>query len=695
MKRANGAMRLVMLAAAWALPAAAVLCTAPAARAATATSITGNAAISSRHLREAAAAELRGLDDPARRRAAAADAAFQMEHAGRRAGYAFMEVEYAITGEGAEAAVAFTVREGPRVVLGEVTFPGNSFFPVAELRKRIAGEGPAPYVEADVRTGRNELLLLYRDQGFADVKIGDPQITFRADRSVADVRLEVVEGTRFVISGVVFEGDPLPGPALALQRRAAALLGQPYFERRGLALATSAAEAFAAQGYPDAAASVRRDSDPSGDVVLHVSVAGGPRVRISRVDVTGNVRTSARFILSRIPLKPGSWFDQEALQSGVRELYRTGIFSHVGHSLEGEGPERVVLVKVEEAPAREASAEVGWGSYEKLRGRVGVRDRNVFGTGRSVGAEAGLSTKSRSAKVDFLNPRFLGSEAALSVPVSWSYREEPSFNEEKVELALRLYRQFADKVTGGVKYGFTFDGVSHLSPDVPPDARDEQYTTASVKASLDVDRRNDIFYPSRGWQSALSVELADQRLGGSLDFLRCRGEGKLFAPLGAGFVLGMRLDTGFIVPTRSGHDLPVSERFFTGGDRSVRSFEEQQLGPKGSTGDPLGGLASTVAGIELRRRIAGNLAAAVFADVGNIAPNQSLGASGSQAQSTADLVEGMWKDYLSDFRAGVGFGLQYLTPLGPARLDLAWNPAPRAAEHEERFVSHFSIGMAF
>ena len=60
----------------------------------------------------------------------------------------------------------------------------------------------------------------------------------------------------------------------------------------------------------------------------------------------------------------------------------------------------------------------------------------------------------------------------------------------------------------------------------------------------------------------------------------------------------------------------------------------------------------------------------------------------------ADQVDAMWKDYLQDFRAGVGFGFQYLTPVGPARLDLAWNPDPRESEHEASFVWHFSIGMA-
>ena len=88
------------------------------------------------------------------------------------------------------------------------------------------------------------------------------------------------------------------------------------------------------------------------------------------------------------------------------------------------------------------SAEIGWGSYEQLRGSVGYRDRNVFGGGLSAGAEAGASTKSRYVKGDVLNPRFLGTEFALSVPLSWYYREEPTYTEEEVELSVRLYRLF-------------------------------------------------------------------------------------------------------------------------------------------------------------------------------------------------------------------------------------------------------------
>jgi len=694
--RTGRAMGAKTWTAAFVLLARIMLCAAPTARAETEARIEGNAAIKTRRLREAAAAELTGLKDPARRQAAADDAAFQMEAAGRLAGYAFIEVEYAITGEDADAAVVFKVSEGPRVLLGEVSFTGNEHFTAAQLRPHIATASSAPYVEGDVRAGRKHLVQRYREQGFSGVKVAEPQITVSTDRSVADVRFEIAEGTRFLISGVVFEGDALPDAGPLQKTLAKGPLGQPFFERRGQELGNRVTAAFAAQGYPDAAVTVREEPGAlPGDVVLRVSVASGPRVRISRIDVVGNDKTRAGFIRSRIPIRPGDWFNAEKLQDSFRELYRTGVFSRVSHTLEGEGADRVLQVKVEEVPAREVSAQIGWGSYELLRGSVGYRDRNLFGGGLGAGAEVGASTKSLSAKADVLNPRFLGSEFSLSVPLTWSYREEPTYTEEEVELSMRLYRLFPNRVTAGLKYGYRFDGLSQLSPDVPPEARDENYTTASVKVYFDADRRDNIFYPARGWQTNIAVEVADQRLGGSLDFLRCTGSVKLFQSLGAGFVLGLRLDSGFIVPTNGSEDIPVNERFFTGGESSVRSFEEQQLGPKGDAGDPLGGLASTVASVEVRRRIAGNLAASVFADFGNVAPNRSLEGTDPETTSMADTVDGMWNDYLQDFRPGVGFGFQYLTPVGPARLDLAWNPDPRASEHEATFVWHFSIGMAF
>ncbi|HEY5999823.1 MAG TPA: BamA/TamA family outer membrane protein [bacterium] len=678
------------------LVAAAVLCAAPPARAGVSVRIEGNAALDARSLREAASAELERLSDPARRPAAADDAAFQMESAGRHAGYAFIEVTSALSGAGDDVTAVFTVREGPLVRLAEVTFAGNAFFPAERLRPLVAAPGTPPYVEADLREGRREVAQLYRDEGFADAQVTGPHVAFSEDRTRASVRFDIVEGTRRVIRAVVFEGDSPQGDADALRQLAASLPGQPYFERRKLGLANGVTGVFGARGYPEATATVRDEPGGTpGEVLLRVTTTSGPRVRVTGIAVGGNKRTRTSFILARIPLKPGDWYNEESVHEGIRQLYRTGVVTRVAYTLEGAGTGRVLRLTVEEAPAREFSVQGGWGSYERLRGAVAFRDRNVLGVGLGASAEVGASTKSRYVTTELLAPQVAGTDVSLSLPLSWSFREEPAFNEEKVEVSARLYRIFAGRVAAGVKYGFDFDHLTHLSADVPLDARDRQVTLASVSANVEIDRRDDIFYPTRGWQSAGAVQLADRRMGGSLDFLRCTAGGKFFRPLGAGFVLGLRLDTGFIVPTRGSTDIPVNERFFTGGESSVRSFKEQELGPKGPAGDPLGGLASTVASVEVRRPIVGHLAGSVFVDAGNVSPNGSLAHLGPDATNTSDYVAAMWSDYLRDFRTGVGFGLQYLTPLGPIRVDAAWNPSPRPSEFERRFVTHLSIGMAF
>ena len=81
----------------------------------------------------------------------------------------------------------------------------------------------------------------------------------------------------------------------------------------------------------------------------------------------------------------------------------------------------------------------------------------------------------------------------------------------------------------------------------------------------------------------------------------------------------------------------------------------------------------------------------MFLDYGNVAPNRSLPADDSRSDVISDTLD----DFFKDFRPGVGFGLQYLLPVGPARVDFAFNPDRRSRDDEDFFVMHFSIGTAF
>ncbi|MGD8443006.1 MAG: BamA/TamA family outer membrane protein, partial [Desulfobacterales bacterium] len=188
---------------------------------------------------------------------------------------------------------------------------------------------------------------------------------------------------------------------------------------------------------------------------------------------------------------------------------------------------------------------------------------------------------------------------------------------------------------------------------------------------------------------------ADSFLGSEITLTRLSGGVRYFVPLTQTTVLGMRYRTGLVFQGTD-ENLPIAERFFNGGENTVRSFKQSELGPQDSNGDPVGGLAYNVINIELRQRLIGNLTGSLFLDFGNVSPNRSRIEQGKDPyDSKSDVMSDTFDQYFKDFRTGVGFGLQYQLPVGPARVDFAFNPDRDSDRDEDFFVFHFSVGMAF
>jgi outer membrane protein assembly factor BamA len=246
------------------------------------------------------------------------------------------------------------------------------------------------------------------------------------------------------------------------------------------------------------------------------------------------------------------------------------------------------------------------------------------------------------------------------------------------------------KATGG--YGFRRTDVSDIDSDKSRKDTNTDYDYASLKAQATYDSRNDLFFPTRGQRGFFSAEYADSFLGSDIQLARLTGGIRYFIPLTKSTILGMRYRTGLIVPGKDKDDfrLPLSERFFNGGENTVRSFKQSDLGPR-DKGDPVGGMAYNVINIELRQRLIGNLTGSLFLDLGNVSPDRRL----EKYNSKSDVMSDTFNQYFENFRPGVGFGLQYQLPVGPARLDFAFNPDKDSDRDEDFFVFHFSVGMAF
>ena len=664
----------------------------------------GNTAISGPALSGDAAKELEVFDKKGQRPADIDDAAYQMQLAYRKDGYAFAQVDYRIEKKQGLTTVTFLISEGPRVIVRDIIFSGNKAFDDDMLkvyfekdRSGLLHRGELAFIRSNVEAAVDDIRRRYITDGYLDALVEGPELQFSEDRSRVDISVTIAEGVQYTVDQIDLRGDVPAGVQNQLDTIRRKLIGQPYFNRKKLLFQTGILEVYGNHGYPDAVVEVKRQSGKEpGQVVLDVSINSGPQITIAAVEIRGNQRTRPAFIRNRIRLKPGDRYSLALQKKSFRDLYRTGIFSKVDFALDktGDPAKRLLVVTVAETHARELFFEPGWGSYERLRLRVGFQEKNLFGTGRIFKTQAGVSLKARTLTASVSDPFFFNTDIKADLTAFYNHREEPSFTREDLGMAFSLNRKLTENILSSAAYTIRTTDVSDV--DRFEEQSEGGYRYASIKGQATHDTRNDIFFPTTGRRIFAAAEQADEFLGSGINLTRLTAGARFFFRLSRSTVLGVRYTAGLLLPGRDDVTLPLSEKFFNGGENTVRSFKEADLGPKDPYGNAVGGYGRNVFNIELRQRLFGNLIGTVFFDYGNIAPNRSRQEQGEQTfDSRSDVISDTLDDFFSDFRPGVGFGLQYLLPVGPARVDFAFNPDRDPQRDEDFFVFHFSVGTAF
>lgn len=664
----------------------------------------GNAALSEGALRASASRELKDFTQGDHRRSDVDDAAYQMELAYRNAGYAFARVDYEFRRTQNGAAATFRISEGPRVILDRVRFQGNRARSDGELASffqarttGILGTGERLYVESSVQSAVAGIRDLYYGDGYLDAVV-ESHTTFSEDQSRATVTVDIREGPQYLVTEVRFQGDVVAAAKSRLSEVGSDLVGKPYFAQRKLVLRSRVYEIYGELGYPWVKVEVLEgEKGAPGQVVLTAVIDAGARATVTGIKIQGNEHTRTSFIRSRMELHAGDRYDLKKQRESFRALYQTGLFSKVDITLEKSGENGVLLaVKVQEAPSKEVYVEPGWGSYELFRLRAGVKEKNLFGTGRVLGLDTSGSFKARAVTATLTDPWFLDTTVTASLPVFYRWREQPSFTQEDIGASAVFTKNLTPHLTGTLEYQYSVTNLTNVDVNVTAEDLKKGYNLGSVKSGLTYDTRNDIFFPTRGQRSFFSLEYADPFLGGSVTFYRITGGTRFFFSLGKTTILGVRYATGLVIPGRNEVTMPLSERFFNGGENTVRSFGESELGPKDSSGEPAGGLAYNVASLELRQRLVGNLVGTLFFDAGNVSPNETRSERGEPPYSSrSQILSDTLRQYFQGVRTGVGLGLDYLLPVGPARLDFAFNPATDRERGERFFTLVFSVGMAF
>jgi len=462
---------------------------------------------------------------------------------------------------------------------------------------------------------------------------------------------------------------PPPGEGASQELRLRA--GQPY-RLADLARDTaSVLTAYRDGGYPQAEVVPEVTLGEDGhraDVLLRVRP--GPLVKVDQVVIAGLRRTREGVVRREMLLQEGEPLGLQKVLESQRRLAALGIFERVSVSeLDPETPgARSLLVAAQEAPATTVAYGVGYAERDRVRGSVEVSRRNLFGQDRSLSTFARVSFRGSRLLTTFREPYLLGRRQELFLT---GFREEEDrdfFDFTRWGAIAQTGRGLGHSWSLILRYTYQ---QTHSFNIVDPDAVDREFTNSTLSGpsvSVVRDTRDDPLDPHHGHFLSSDLQLSSQFLGGD-SFVKGFLQAARYERLRRGTVVAVSSRVGLartfgVAPSLL---LPRPDRFYAGGDYSLRGFKFDAVAP-------LGGNALLLGGVELRQDVGRYLSVAAFSDIGNVFP----------LVSRLDV---------GDLRYTAGVGLRYRSALGPLRVD--WGFKLDKRPEESRSHVHITIGHAF
>jgi outer membrane protein insertion porin family len=563
-----------------------------------------------------------------------------------------------------------------------VRFEGNSAFEEGRLKGLMLTRPAAflstsklhPEVFAD---DLNNILIFYRQNGFLEAALIDTSVTVDPDEGKVDIMIAIKEGDLTRIEGITIFGNEFFSDSTVLsfvKFRREDPLKRPLIEDA----VSSILSGYAENGFIDASVTpeVKINSE-SHLAIVDFLIKERYRSVVDDVVITGLEKTRRHVVKRELQFRQGEYIKYSRLLDSQRRLYLTGLFESVFIRIiggaEDDSTKKNILIEIKEKKSSEFAFSLGYGSIEKIRGRIELNTDNLKGTARKTGIAVEANFIKQGIMGSFSDPWTFGTRWQTDLNLFFQLRQEPGYDARTYGGKITIGRRLSPftKLSQSYRYENTRLSnikISEQELDIDPKIR-------SLILTLSHDTRDNLFNSQKGIYISWSNELAGSFLKGSNTFVRSILIAKHFRPLGRESVLGSAFEIGWMDSFGSDEEVPLNERFYSGGPTSLRGFGYQLVGPLDAEGEPIGGKFRIVWNVlELRRSIYKIFGGAVFVDAGNVWPD-------------------IKSVHLEDIRVDAGLGLRLNSPIGIARLDYGFNIDPKGDEPAGKLF--LGMGQAF
>lgn len=617
-----------------------------------------------------------------------------------------------VSGNPGQVTLRVDIREGEKARIVRYLFPGCQSIEMSAIREAMdimAWYNPlswfhrTPYSVEELTAGCERIRAVYKDAGFLDVEVHPPQKREESPGRYIII-IPISENLKYSISKVTIAGATVYPDTPLLKAADLKVSGEA-----STSVINKSAEAirdyYESRGYMDTYVQPKLDlREKAGEVDVRFVVNEGRLTTVRNVLIRGNSVTKDKVIRRELLVYPGEQYDGVRVRTSENRLRNLGYFSAVNceHEPVGSTNKADLVFNVEEQRTGQFMTGVGFSSIDKLigfaevsQGNFDIRGKPFVGAGQKVKLRGEFGSTREAYSLSFVEPWFLDRRLSLSVDL-YSMKQNdrdydvvrqggalglgvPLWGPNRLDFKYRLEQvEIKDSADTNAYVVVDSDGDTNVVYFSDPRRLASSFSTTWTR-----DTRDNFFVPTRGSKLYAQGTLMGGPLGFDTDIYDVEAGGQLYIPLWWKHVLSFRGSAEVVDVYGDEDEVPISERLFAGGARTVRGFRYRWVGPKAVRADgspdvrPAGGQSRALASAEYTIPIPGipKFRFASFYDVGNV-----------------------WYDPyefdFSQYAAGAGVGLRLDIPGFPMRFDYAW-PVKRDDPRSRTENWSFSIGYGF
>lgn len=595
--------------------------------------------------------------------------------------------------------------EGDIIYIKSIEVVGNTTISTSDLRKALKKPSPfnplrwfkkkryEHYQLADIEAG---VRRVYMDHGYLDVNV-DVAVADKKNGQKYDVAIVTVEeGEIYTIDKISFDGISIY-PENELRKILSIRTGDVASISAIKGAASILQAYYGDRGYLNAGASpiLIPDKDKA-KVSVKFKIKEGKLVTIRNIIVRGNTRTKDKVIRRELVVYPGEVYNQSRVKRSERRVKNLGFFKTVRVMPQKTSSDdtKDLVFDVTEKRTGQFMLGAGFSSVDNLMGFIELSQGNFdllgwpnfTGGGQKLRLRAQIGSKRKDYDLSFTEPWFLDRKLSLGFNLYSHDRNYDDYDQSVQGSSISLgkalpgpnritfrYSLESSQINGVADTNtyYELDTYNYATDTgIPYSFEDEEDRTKStIYVGLLHDTRNNPFVPTKGNKLNLFYGLSGGPMGFDTDIYDVGLKTTSYIPLWFGHVFNIRSKFEYVESFGGTENVPLSDKLFLGGGRSLRGFKHRDVGPKvvrgidGTKGvslnpeenyaRPYGGQSLFMVNLEYTVPIVKGVRFATFYDTGNV---------WSEA----------YKLDPGDLASSAGFGVRFDMPGFPIRIDRAW-----------------------